>query len=250
MTSPLEIVFLTAAVFVCSMITAVTGAGGGVLLLALMLQLVPPAVAIPAHGLVQLATNVTRTWLFRNALAWPVIWRYGLLLPFGATLGILVFQGLPEDVVKILIGLFVLLTLVSGHIKGLANFKMPLWIFLPTGFITGALNMIVGAMGPVLAVLAIRYGLTKEAVVGTLGAFGIFGNVSKIVGFSFVGFSFASYWPLFLTMIPAGMLGMYAGRRLLWRFSEQTFRRLLQAVLIVMALKLILYDGLGSLWRA
>lgn len=249
MTSPIEIAFLTIAVFFCSAITAMTGAGGGVLLLALMLQLVPPAIAIPAHGIVQLATNVTRTWLFRNALSWPVIWRYGLLLPFGAALGLLVFQGLPEDIVKLLIGAFVLLTLLSGQIKSIGEFKLPLWVFLPTGFITGILNMIVGAMGPVLAVICVRSGLRKESVVATLGAFGIFGNVSKIVGFSFVGFSFAKYWPLFVLMIPAGMLGMYAGRRLLWRFTEQTFRKLLQAVLIAMALKLIVYDGLGWLWR-
>ncbi len=249
MTSPLEIALLTLAVFFCSMLTAVTGAGGGVLLLALMLQLVPPAIAIPIHGLVQLTSNTTRTWMFRRDLSWPVVWRYGLLLPFGAVVGLALFQSLPQSFIKLLIGTFVLLTLISGGVKADHTHKFPLWGFLPLGFFTGAMNIIVGAMGPVLAVAVVRYGLTKQAVVGTLGAFGVFGNISKVVGFSVVGFSFLTYWPLVIVMMPVGVAGMHVGRKLLWRFSEQTFHKLLQTILVVMALKLIVYDGLEWFWH-
>lgn len=249
MTSPLEIAFLTISTFFCTMLTVMAGAGGGVLLLALMLLLVPPSVAIPAHGFVQLAANVTRSWLFRRQLSWPVIWRFGLLLPVGSAIGLMVFQGLPEELIKMLIGLFVLLTLISGYLPTLRERAMPVAMFIPIGFVTGILNMIVGVIGPVLAALAVRSGLKKEAVVGTLGVFGVFGNLVKIVGFSFAGFHFSKFWPLFVLMIPAAIAGMQIGRRLLWRFSEQAFKNLLQVVLVVMALKLILYDGLAALLR-
>lgn len=250
MTSPLEVLLLTVSTFFCTILTATTGAGGGVLLLALMLQLVPPAVAIPAHGFVQLFANITRTWIFRRDLAWPVIWRFALLLPVGAAVGLLVFQGLPESSVKLLIGVFVLLTVISGRIKGLAGAKPPINIFIPVGFATGILNMVVGVIGPVLAALVIRLGIKKEGIVGTLGFFGVVGNITKIVGFTFVGFSFAKYWLVFLLMVPAAILGMNVGKHLLWRVSEATFARLLQGVLVVMALKLIVYDGLGWIWRS
>ena len=248
MTSLLEIGFLTVATFFCSMLTVMAGAGGGILLLGLMLLLVPPAVAIPAHGIVQLAANATRSWMFRRQLVWPVIWRFGLLLPAGAALGLFVFQGLPEEVTKMLIGFFVLFTLLSGHISKFQDRQLPLWLFIPVGFVTGILNMIVGVIGPVLAALVVRFGLKKESVVGSLGVFGVLGNTVKIVGFGYAGFSFATYWPLFVLMVPAAIVGMMVGKRLLWRFSERTFRGMLQSVLIFMALKLIVYDGLGSLW--
>lgn len=232
------------------MLTVVAGAGGGVLLLALMLLLVPPSIAIPAHGFVQLAANMTRSWLFRRQLSWPVIWRFGLLLPAGAAVGLMVFQGLPEDVIKMLIGIFVLLTLVSDYLPSLRERSLPLATFIPVGFVTGILNMVVGVIGPVLAALAVRSGLKKETVVGTLGVFGVLGNTTKIIGFSFVGFDFAKFWPLFVLMIPAAIAGMHVGRRLLWRFSERAFKNLLQTVLVAMALKLIFYDGFGILWHA
>ena len=215
-----------------------------------MLLFVPPAVAIPAHGFVQLFANGTRTWIFRRQLVWPVIWRFSLLLPLGAALGLVLFQGLPENIIKMLIGVFVLLTLVSGHMKSISKVHPPLWAFIPVGFVTGVLNMVVGVIGPVLAALVVRFGIAKEGVVGTLGFFGVVGNVTKIVGFSLTGFAFSTYWPLFVLMIPAAILGMNVGKHLLWRISEHTFKRVLESVLVIMAAKLILYDGLGWLWRA
>lgn len=249
MTSLFEIAFLTIATFFCTLLTVTAGAGGGVLLLAIMLQLVPPAIAIPAHGFVQIFANMTRTWIFRRQLVWPVIWRFALLLPVGSALGLLVFQGLPENVVKMLIGGFVLLTLASGHLKKWRSVTFPVWAFLPVGFITGVLNMVVGVIGPVLAALVVRYGMRKEAVVGTLGVFGVVGNFTKIVGFGLAGFPFSQYWLLFVLMIPAAILGMNVGKHLLWRVSEKTFARILESVLVVMAAKLIVYDGLGGFWR-
>ena len=230
------------------MLTVVAGAGGGMVLLAIMLQLTPPVVAIPAHGVVQLAANLTRTWLFRRNLVWPLIWRFALLLPVGVVAGLLLFQGLPERIVKMLIGWFVLLTLVSERFLPVRGKEIPLWAFVPLGFITGIMNMIVGVIGPVIAALVVRRDIRKEAVVGTLGFFGVIGNLTKIIGFTYVGFSFVKYWPLLILMVPASVLGMNIGKHLLWRFSEQTFRKLLQTVLLILAGKLIFYDGLGWLW--
>jgi len=112
-----EIVLLTVAAFSTSALTAVVGAGGGTALIALMLFIMPPAAVIPAHGIVQLAANVTRSWLLRRYLAWPIIWRFSLLLPLGVVLGLWLFQGLPAAVIQLLIGGFVLITLALPFIN-------------------------------------------------------------------------------------------------------------------------------------
>lgn len=248
MTSPLEILFLSVVTFLCSILTVVAGAGGGMVLLAVMIQFVPPAIAIPAHGVVQVAANSTRTWLFRHHVAWPLIWRFALLLPPGIAVGLLVFQGLPQHVVKLLIGCFVLVTLFSGRFTATRDKSMPLWAFIPLGFANGVLNMVVGVIGPVIAAFVVRTNIRKEGVVGTMGVFGLMGNFAKIVGFTYAGFSFYEFWPLLVMTVPAAILGMNVGKRLLWRFTEQTFRKLLQSVLVALAAKMIVYDGLGWIW--
>ena len=108
-----EILFLTVSAFCTSALTAVVGAGGGTALIALLLQVLPPAAAIPVHGVVQLASNTTRVWLLWHHMSWLVILRFCAPMPFGVALGLLLFQGLPTEAVQILIGVFVLLSLVT-----------------------------------------------------------------------------------------------------------------------------------------
>ncbi|MEM1299777.1 MAG: sulfite exporter TauE/SafE family protein [Pseudomonadota bacterium] len=243
----LEITLLACAAFCTSALTAVVGAGGGTALIALMLQGMPPAAVIPVHGCVQLAANTTRTWLLRDHLNWAIIWRFSLLLPVGVVLGLWLFQGLGPEIVRMLIGGFVLLTLITGRLKGLSQTTLPLWVFFPVGLVTGCLNMIVGVIAPIIGALMSYTPLKKEEVVGTLGWFGVIGNLTKIIGFSAIGFSFAEYGPLIAAMVPAAILGARSGRHLLARVDEALFQQAFRLMLVALALKLIVVDGLLAL---
>ena len=245
--SVFEIAFLAAAAFCTSALTAVVGAGGGTALIALMLQIIPPAAAIPVHGAVQLASNTMRVWLFRKHMSWPIIIRFAALMPFGVVVGLLLFQGLATEIIQILIGIFVLVSLVTRHLKNLRQKDLPLWAFVPVGFITGVLNMIVGVIAPVLGVLVIRNDLNKEQVVGTLGFFGFIGNLLKIAGFTLVGFSFVEFGPTMLCMIPAAVIGTRVGKSVLGNLNEKYFLMAFRIVLVALALKLIVVDGLSRL---
>ncbi len=243
-----EISLLTAAAFCTSALTSVVGAGGGTALIALMLQVMSPAAAIPVHGVVQLASNTTRVFLFWSHMAWPIIARFASLMPFGVALGLWLFQGLPKEVIQILIGCVVLLTLATRQLERFRGKDLPLWAFVPVGFVTGTLNMIVGVVAPILGVLVIRNDLTKEQVVGTLGFFGFVGNLLKIAGFTLIGFSFVEYGPTMLCMIPAAIIGTRVGRAVLSNVNDRYFVIAFRIMLIALALKLIVYDGLVRFW--
>ncbi len=244
--SPIDIALLSAAAFCTSALTAVVGAGGGTALIAIMLQLMSPAAAIPVHGAVQLASNTARVWLFWKHMAWPIIIRFAALMPFGVWLGLELFQGLPTEAIQILIGCFVLISLGTRQLGNLREKDLPLWAFVPIGFVTGTLNMIVGVIAPILGVLVIRNDLSKEEVVGTLGFFGFIGNLLKIAGFTIIGFSFAEYGLTMLCMLPAAVIGTRVGRAVLSNLDERYFLLAFRVVLVALALKLIAYDGLQA----
>ena len=245
--SPIEIAILSGAAFCTSALTAVVGAGGGTALIAIMLQVMSPAAAIPMHGAVQLASNTTRVWLLWKHMSWPIILRFAALLPFGVCLGLALFQGLPSAVIQIMIGCFVLISLCARQIGKWRERDVPLWAFVPIGFITGALNMVVGVIAPILGVLIIRKDLSKESIVGTLGFFGFLGNLLKIAGFTLVGFSFTAYGPTMLCMIPAAIIGTRVGRAILSKMDETYFLIAFRVVLVALAVKLIVVDGFGQL---
>ena len=92
---PLLFAGLSVASFVSGFIGVFTGAAGGVLLLALMAMVMPPAALIPVHTVVMLGTGAARTM---------IMWRHvmrGTLVPFiigsviGAAAGAKVFVALP-----------------------------------------------------------------------------------------------------------------------------------------------------------
>jgi uncharacterized membrane protein YfcA len=177
-------------------------------------------------------------------MAWPLIICFSLLLPIGVWLGLEMFQGMSTEVVQILIGCFVLLTLFLRHLKRFVPKEFPLWAFIPLGFATGALSMIVEVIAPVLGALIIRKDLKKEDVVGTLGFFGFIGNLFKIAAFTLVGFSFAEYGLLLVLMTLAVVVGTSFGKKVLTGFDERTLPIVFNTTLVALALKLIVIDGL------
>lgn len=224
--------------FFTAMITSLAGAGGTILL-AYMLQFINPLVAIPIHGTVQLTSNIARVFLFRKYLVWKLIIPFCIFLPFGVYLGLTIFQNLDSQKIKFLIGAFIISTIVFQNLKKNKKVTIPKNFYYILGFFTGVMNMLVGVIAPILAII-IRNNLTKkEEIVGTLGFFGFIGNLIKIIGFMFIGFNFYEYLTLILPMIPSTILGSWVGQILLFKIDEKTFKVIFDAILFLLALRLL-----------
>ena len=73
-----------------------------------------------------------------------------------------------------------------------------------------------------------------------LGYFGLIGNLIKIIGFTFIGFSFFEYIDTFLMILPATLIGSRIGQLLLLKISNKIFMRIFQLVLIFLAIRLLI----------
>ena len=231
---------LTLLSFFTAMMTSIAGAGGGTVLLASMLQFMNPSEAIPVHGVIQLSSNIARVWLLRKFVKWTIILKFSLLIPLGVYIGLEIFRNVDADDIKNLIGLFIIIALVLQNLKSIRNIIITSnWYYL-VGFLTGILNILVGVIAPLLAVI-IKHSLNeKKSIVGTLGYFGFVGNFTKIIGFSLIGFTFIEYIDTFLLMIPATLLGSRIGQYLLDKISNKFFFYIFQVILIALALRLLL----------
>ena len=234
-----ENLILTVLSFFTALMTSIAGAGGGTVLLAAMLQFMNPAEAIPVHGVIQFTSNIIRTWLLRKFVNWKIILKFSLLLPFGIFVGLKIFQNVESDDIKILIGFFILLAIVIQNFKIISNLKIPTNVYLIIGFLTGILNILVGVIAPLLAVILKQSISEKKSIVGTLGYFGLIGNLIKIIGFSFIGFSFFEYLDTFLMILPATLIGSRIGQFLLNKISNKFFTVMFQLILVALAIRLL-----------
>lgn len=231
---------LLAASFAGSFITVALGIGGGALLLALMAALMPPAALIPVHGVIQLGSNGLRAALMLGHVHWAPFGAFVAGTALGAVIGGSIAVSLPPGLVLIGIGGFVIWS-VLGRAPG----WLSRWPAL-TGAFAAFLTMFFGATGVFVANYVKALGLDRQGHVATHGALMTVQHGLKIVVFGLLGFAYGPWAGFIGLMIGAGFLGTLAGRAVLVRMSDRVFRRVLDAVLLVIALRLI-WQGIGRL---
>lgn len=219
-----------------SLLTASLGAGGGVMLLAVMAQVLPPAVIIPLHGVVQLGSNGGRALMAWRHIDWKTLGPFLAGAVLGALLGALVLVRLPPAVLYLCIAGFILY-LCWGP-------KLPKLVLGPVGTaIAGGLTtfatLFAGATGPLVAAFIKQIHADRFRTVATFAAAMSLQNVLKISVFSHAGFDLMPWVGLWAAMIASGAVGTWIGLNVLKRMQDHHFGLLFNVVLTALALRLI-----------
>ena len=233
---PLAAAALVATSFVTAAVTATFGLGGGVILLAALLSVMTPAMAIPVHALLQTGANASRAWLMRaDVLRALFLW----FLPgslVGVALGSLVVVDLPTRWLSAALAIFILWSVWAP--KPAPRALLPARFAL-VGAFSSFLTMFVGATGPVVAAFLPPERHGRRATVATHGACMAVQHLMKIVAFALLGFSLADWAPLVGLMLASGVGGSVLGRALLGRLPEALFRQGFRLVMTLLALRLL-----------
>ncbi|WP_284265606.1 sulfite exporter TauE/SafE family protein [Roseicyclus amphidinii] len=224
---------LMATSYAASFITAALGIGGGALLLAVMASLVPPAALIPVHGAVQLASNAGRMGMLLSHVHWPALKGFTLGSILGAGLGGLVVVELPPAIIQVSVGLFVIWSVFSKPPKWLSRFPVL------TGGISSFLTMFFGATGLFVAGYTKAQNLARHGHVATHAALMTVQHCLKVVVFGVLGFAFGQWLWVVVALSVAGLAGTFSGRLVLGRMSDAGFKRALDILLVLIALRLI-----------
>lgn len=234
---------LIVASFGTSLITAAFGIGGGALLLAIMASLVPPAALIPVHGIVQTASNLGRALVSLRHTFWPAVPAFVGGSAIGAALGGVLVVRIPPPVVQISIGLFIVWSVLAKPPRAIRD-----WPFV-IGLISSFLTMFFGATGVFVATFTKSLALGRHSHVATHAVLMTVQHGIKTATFGLLGFAFGPWIGLIAAMMMAGLAGTLAGGLVLNRLSDVRFRRVLDLVLLVIAVRLVI-AGIGELRAA
>lgn len=221
-----------------SIVTAVAGLGGGMLLLALMAQLFAPSVLIPLHGIAQFFSNTNRGVIHRAKLNWSY------LRPFmaGSAVGAFAFIPLVVFVDPVIgamaVGLFIVLVTWLPTLFNVSKLSPIL-----SGGLSSGLGVLFGATGPLAMSAHPKANWTKEQIVGNHGAAMSFQHGIKVIAYLVAGIELHSYLPHIAVLFTGAWFGTFIGTRLLKKIDDDRFKTVLRWVLTALALRLIVLNG-------
>ena len=233
-----ELVALTLFSTVTSLLTAVAGLGGGMLLLALMAQMLAPAILIPLHGIAQFFSNANRGVIHRASLEWSYLRPF----VFGSVIGAFAFVPLlvlvHPQIGALAVGLFILLIT-----------WFPKWISVArlhpvmSGGITSGLGVLFGATGPLAMSAHPKADWSKEQIVGNHGTAMAFQHGVKVVAYMVAGVQLSMYLWHIIVLFVGAWAGTFIGTRLLKKISDDRFKVMLKWVLTLLGIRLVLLNG-------
>ena len=245
----LEIIILIIAAFFSSTISAFLGMGGGIILLGIMALFIPNGfMVIAIHGMIQLISNSTRTYIFKKNIKKEIIKEFIFGVVVGSIVSIIIIlilinfykvesaSEIKVDFLKPLIGFFILWYLFFKTSKQ-KNTKS----FFKVGFISGLTSIFIGATGPLIAPFFLKKKLLKEEIIANKAACQVITHLTKIP--IFIYFFNINYFKEYLILIPlffAVFIGTNFGKKILKNIPEAQFKKIFKIVLFVIAVRLIL----------
>src|SRR5262245_4641582 len=239
MFSLLTLAALAVVAVVTSFISGIFGMAGGMLLIGFLLVLLPVPVAMVFHGVIQIAANGWRAWLWRHHIKWRVVLQFGA----GAVASLIVFSFfsfVPDKALVLLaVGLtpFVALSVPRSISPDVERGGQA---FL-AGAIGGAMQLGAGITRPVLDIFYVRTGMSRQVNVATKAAAQVLGHLTKVAYFSIMVSGPAGrdleQWLVMAYAACFAVLGTTLSRSFLDRLSDRQFyywtRRLILALGLV-----------------
>lgn len=225
------LLLLAAGALVASVLSAVAGFGGAVVLLPVLALVFGVRDAVPILTVAQLVGNASRVWFNRREVCWPVVGWFAVgSVPLGV-LGGVVFATAPLPVLSRAVGALLILVVACRHLLPKKTRTIPQWAFAPVGAANSFISAVAGTAGPLTAPFFLAFGLVKGAYIGTEAVTAVVTHATKIAVYGTADLMTTKGVVVGLLLGVFMVGGTYLGKRLVDRVSEAAFVRIVEAVL-------------------
>ena len=228
-----------------SLISSLTGLGGGSFILASLLLYFPPSLALPLHSFTQLIINILRSGLFFKSVLWNVVGFFSLLMLPGAWLAGKIFDQINPGFLKVIVGSLILISILP--IQYAPRMVPGKKTFLFMGFFSGFVSMFIGTTGPMVMPFFNRLELSREEMLSTKSAGQSVLQLSKLI--SFWGATSIDFDPIdqdipiiLLSVLAGVLLSIPLGRKI----PDPKFNMIINVMLMIIASK-TLFVGINEI---
>jgi hypothetical protein len=162
----------------------------------------------------------------------------------GTLAGTLLIKFVDGHIITLLLGILVTsYSLYCLLIKPVTLNLRPAWGAV-AGFFTGVVAASVSAGGPPTIIYASLMGWKKNDFKATLASFFLASAIMAASGHLISGITTFYVFKLFLASLPLVMLGVYMGNRLAGRVSEESYKKAVMVLLVIMGI-MLMFEGLS-----
>ena len=224
------------------MLSGVIGTGSSMMLMPVLVMLFGPQQAVPIMAIAAIMGNLGKVLAWWREVDWRACAAYCSTAVPGAALGVRTLLALPPHAVELALGIFFLAMVPTRRWLARRSIKFSLLHLALIGGVVGFLTGIVVSTGPITVPVFMSYGLVKGAFLATeaAGSLAVYGTKVAV----FKHFGALPLHVIFDGLITGSalMAGSFAARHVVVRMSPNTFKLVVDW--------LMLSSGLSLLWVA
>jgi uncharacterized membrane protein YfcA len=220
----------------------IVGTGSSLVMMPVLVAMFGPRQAIPIMAIAAILGNLGRVLAWRREIDWRACGAFCATAVPGAMLGARLLLTISAGLAETALGLFFLLLIPLRRWLARHELRVSRMHLMLLGAPLGVLTGVVATTGPLTVPLFTFHGLLRGAFLGTEAAASIGMYLAKVGTFQAVG---AITPEILVQGIGVGatlMAGSLAGRFVVLRLSDKTYRSLIDA--------LMLCSGGSLLWAA
>jgi uncharacterized protein len=234
-----ETALLVAAGFGTAMLSAITGFGGGMLLLAACVGVLGPRTAVVVVTIAQLASTGGRMWFNRTEISRHLVGVFSLGAIPGAVVGALLLTATPPHTHSRIIGGF-LLALVLWRRFHPATLPLPDPMFVAIGAASGFGSGFLGSVPALVAGFFLARGLVRGAFIGTNASVYFIMHVVKLIVYGTAAVMTHSATLIGLLLVPVSFAGSWAGKRIVDRIPTGAFVIMVELAMVASGVALLI----------
>ena len=237
-----QLALIAAVALSASIITAIAGVGGAIVLSFVLTPVLGPAALVQTISVAMIINNLTKINVFRKGIDWAqCLFVVACSVP-GCVIGSLIYSRLSERTITVVLGFFLIGIVIFKWLLPDDTGRWPQWTVAASSFVYGVLTGTTIGGGILLLPILMGTGLTGMALIGTDAACGLAMHIVKTVVFGSNGVLTAQYAAIGVLIGIVMIPGAYIARAILRRIPLKVHECIIDTVIIV--------GGLAFLWRA
>jgi uncharacterized membrane protein YfcA len=240
-----EILFFISAL-IAEIVGAMAGFGSSTIFLPLALLFVDFKTAIILVALFHLFGNIGRITFFRQGFDKRIILQFGVPSVLLSLLGAFLIGVLPQPILKLTLGIFLIVTSASFLAKPGLKFPTNTGMFIAGGSVTGFITALVGTGGALRATLLQGFNIEKVKYIATAATVALATDVTRIPVYISQGFLTEQYYAYLPILFGIALAGSFIGRKIVKRINQDLFRKMVLIAIILVSIKFIVDGSLAQ----